>query len=69
MDHKFARKTCNSAVVKLSNLYDAVRSRDLLALIQVSAEGVELMEPLPDGGQVSLRSSWTHKLQDVLFAI
>ncbi|XP_053467557.1 arf-GAP with SH3 domain, ANK repeat and PH domain-containing protein 1 isoform X2 [Ictalurus furcatus] len=51
VDHKFARKTCNSAVVKLSNLYDAVRSRDLLALIQVSAEGVELMEPLPDGGQ------------------
>ncbi|XP_058232870.1 arf-GAP with SH3 domain, ANK repeat and PH domain-containing protein 1 isoform X4 [Hemibagrus wyckioides] len=51
VDHKFARKMCSSAVVKLSDLYDAVRSRDLLALIQVYAEGVELTEPLPDGGQ------------------
>ncbi|XP_053084052.1 arf-GAP with SH3 domain, ANK repeat and PH domain-containing protein 1 isoform X2 [Pangasianodon hypophthalmus] len=51
VDHKFARKTCSSAAEKLSDLYDAVRSRDLLALIQVYAEGVELMEPLPDGGQ------------------
>lgn len=43
-------------MAKLSDLYDAVRSRDLLALIQVYAEGVELMEPLPDGGLVSLRT-------------
>lgn len=56
MDHKFARKTCSSAALKLSDLYDAVRSRDLLALIQVYADGVEIMEPLPDGGQVSLRT-------------
>ncbi|XP_046689982.1 arf-GAP with SH3 domain, ANK repeat and PH domain-containing protein 1 isoform X4 [Silurus meridionalis] len=51
VDHKFARKTCSSAVAKMNDLYDAVRSRDLLALIQVYAEGVELMEPLPDEGQ------------------
>ncbi|XP_060756038.1 arf-GAP with SH3 domain, ANK repeat and PH domain-containing protein 1 isoform X2 [Neoarius graeffei] len=51
MDHKFSRKTCSSAALKLSDLYDAVRSRDLLALIQVYADGVEIMEPLPDGGQ------------------
>ncbi|XP_076868365.1 arf-GAP with SH3 domain, ANK repeat and PH domain-containing protein 1 isoform X2 [Brachyhypopomus gauderio] len=51
VDHKFARKTCSSAAVKMIELCDAVRSRDLLALIQVYAEGVELMEPLPDGGQ------------------
>ncbi|XP_047664759.1 arf-GAP with SH3 domain, ANK repeat and PH domain-containing protein 1 isoform X6 [Tachysurus fulvidraco] len=50
VDHKFARKICSSAVLKLSDLNDAVRSRDLLALIQVYAEGVELTEPLPDGG-------------------
>lgn len=56
VDHKFARKTYNSAAVKLSNLYDAARSRDLLALIQVYADGVELMEPLSDGGLVSLRT-------------
>ncbi|XP_072547145.1 arf-GAP with SH3 domain, ANK repeat and PH domain-containing protein 1 isoform X4 [Salminus brasiliensis] len=51
VDHKFARKMCISAAVKMSELYEAVRSRDLLALIQVYAEGVELMEPLPDAGQ------------------
>ncbi|XP_051543614.1 arf-GAP with SH3 domain, ANK repeat and PH domain-containing protein 1-like isoform X5 [Myxocyprinus asiaticus] len=51
VDHKFARKTCSSAAAKMNDLYEAVRSQDLLALIQVYAEGVELMEPLPDGGQ------------------
>ena len=35
-------------------LFEAVQSRDLLALIQVYAEGVELMEPLPEVGPVSL---------------
>lgn len=54
VDHKFARKTCTSAADKMSELYEAVRSRDLLALIQVYAEGVELMEPLPEAGQVRL---------------
>uniref|UniRef100_A0A671KD53 Arf-GAP with SH3 domain, ANK repeat and PH domain-containing protein 1-like n=1 Tax=Sinocyclocheilus anshuiensis TaxID=1608454 RepID=A0A671KD53_9TELE len=51
VDHKFARKTCSSAAAKMSELFEAVRSHDLLALIQVYAEGVELMEPLPEGGQ------------------
>uniref|UniRef100_A0A9J8B340 ArfGAP with SH3 domain, ankyrin repeat and PH domain 1 n=1 Tax=Cyprinus carpio carpio TaxID=630221 RepID=A0A9J8B340_CYPCA len=51
VDHKFARKTCSSAAAKMSELFEAIRSHDLLALIQVYAEGVELMEPLPEGGQ------------------
>ncbi|KAJ8418684.1 hypothetical protein AAFF_G00001830 [Aldrovandia affinis] len=51
VDHKFARKTCTSAAAKMIELYEAVKSRDLLALIQVYAEGVELMEPLPETGQ------------------
>ncbi|XP_041924504.1 arf-GAP with SH3 domain, ANK repeat and PH domain-containing protein 1 isoform X6 [Alosa sapidissima] len=51
VDHKFARKTCSSAAAKMNELYEAVRSRDLLSLIQVYAEGVELMEPLPDSVQ------------------
>uniref|UniRef100_A0AAY4BMK2 ArfGAP with SH3 domain, ankyrin repeat and PH domain 1b n=1 Tax=Denticeps clupeoides TaxID=299321 RepID=A0AAY4BMK2_9TELE len=51
VDHKFARKTCISAAAKMSELQEAVRSRDLLALIQVYAEGVELMEPLPEAVQ------------------
>lgn len=54
VDHKYARKTCTSAAAKMIELFEAVQSRDLLALIQVYAEGVELMEPLPEVGQVSL---------------
>lgn len=56
MDHKYARKTCTSAAAKMIELFEAVQSRDLLALIQVYAEGVELMEPLPEAGPVSLTS-------------
>ncbi|XP_045558149.1 arf-GAP with SH3 domain, ANK repeat and PH domain-containing protein 1 isoform X3 [Salmo salar] len=51
VDHKFARKTCTSSAAKTIELCEAVKSRDLLSLIQVYAEGVELMEPLPEGGQ------------------
>uniref|UniRef100_A0A8C0EZC5 ArfGAP with SH3 domain, ankyrin repeat and PH domain 1 n=1 Tax=Bubo bubo TaxID=30461 RepID=A0A8C0EZC5_BUBBB len=51
VDHKFSRKTCTSAAAKLNELLEAVKSRDLLALIQVYAEGVELMEPLLEPGQ------------------
>ncbi|XP_026147691.1 arf-GAP with SH3 domain, ANK repeat and PH domain-containing protein 1 isoform X3 [Mastacembelus armatus] len=50
VDHKYARKTCTSASAKMIELFEAVQSRDLLALIQVYAEGVELMEPLPEAG-------------------
>lgn len=57
VDHKYARKTCTSAAAKMIELFEAVQSRDLLALIQVYAEGVELMEPLPEVGPVSGRLS------------
>ncbi|XP_072307144.1 arf-GAP with SH3 domain, ANK repeat and PH domain-containing protein 1 isoform X2 [Eucyclogobius newberryi] len=50
VDHKYARKTCTSGAAKLIELFEAVQSRDLLTLIQVYAEGVELMEPLPEAG-------------------
>ncbi|XP_037311796.1 arf-GAP with SH3 domain, ANK repeat and PH domain-containing protein 1 isoform X4 [Pungitius pungitius] len=53
VDHKYARKTCTSASAKMIELFEAVESRDLLSLIQVYAEGVELMEPLPEVGQES----------------
>lgn len=52
MEHKYSRKMCTTGAEKLSELLEAVKSRDLLALIQVYAEGVELMEPLVDSGQV-----------------
>ncbi|ETE64083.1 Arf-GAP with SH3 domain, ANK repeat and PH domain-containing protein 1, partial [Ophiophagus hannah] len=51
VDHKYSRKTCASSAAKLNELLEAVRSRDLLALLQVYAEGVELMEPLLEPGQ------------------
>ncbi|XP_067387602.1 arf-GAP with SH3 domain, ANK repeat and PH domain-containing protein 1 isoform X2 [Emydura macquarii macquarii] len=51
VDHRFSRKTCASAAAKLNELLEAIKSRDLLALIQVYAEGVELMEPLLEPGQ------------------
>ncbi|XP_069776610.1 arf-GAP with SH3 domain, ANK repeat and PH domain-containing protein 1-like isoform X6 [Narcine bancroftii] len=51
VDHKFARRLCNSSSAKMNELLESVKSRDLLALIQVYAEGVELMEPIPDLGQ------------------
>uniref|UniRef100_A0A1A8MK38 ArfGAP with SH3 domain, ankyrin repeat and PH domain 1b n=1 Tax=Nothobranchius pienaari TaxID=704102 RepID=A0A1A8MK38_9TELE len=53
VDHKYAKKTCTSAAAKMIELFEAVQSRDLLALIQVYAEGVELMEPLPETGPES----------------
>uniref|UniRef100_A0A4W5N655 ArfGAP with SH3 domain, ankyrin repeat and PH domain 1 n=1 Tax=Hucho hucho TaxID=62062 RepID=A0A4W5N655_9TELE len=49
----FPNHTCTSSAAKTIELCEAVKSRDLLSLIQVYAEGVELMEPLPEGGQES----------------
>ncbi|XP_026559455.1 arf-GAP with SH3 domain, ANK repeat and PH domain-containing protein 1 isoform X3 [Pseudonaja textilis] len=51
VDHKYSRKTCTSSAAKLNELLEAVRSRDVLLLLQVYAEGVELMEPLLEPGQ------------------
>lgn len=65
VDHKYARKTCSSAARKMIDLFEAVQSRELLALIQVYAEGVELMEPLPEAGPVSL----TFKGRDICWAL
>lgn len=36
----------------LQEVFEAVRSRDLLSVIQLYAEGVELLQPLPDPGKV-----------------
>ncbi|XP_049621516.1 arf-GAP with SH3 domain, ANK repeat and PH domain-containing protein 1 isoform X2 [Suncus etruscus] len=51
IDRRFSRKSCSTSSAKLNELLEAIKSRDLLALIQVYAEGVELMEPLLDPGQ------------------
>ncbi|XP_075208977.1 arf-GAP with SH3 domain, ANK repeat and PH domain-containing protein 1 isoform X3 [Anomaloglossus baeobatrachus] len=51
VEHKFCRRMCSSGAEKQSELLEAVKSRDLLALIQVFAEGVEILEPLLESGQ------------------
>ncbi|XP_077591803.1 arf-GAP with SH3 domain, ANK repeat and PH domain-containing protein 1 isoform X3 [Stigmatopora nigra] len=63
VDHKYARKTCTSAAAKMVDLHEAVRSRDLLALIQVYAEGVELMEPLPEAGPEAGETALHHSVR------
>ncbi|KAM3928627.1 arf-GAP with SH3 domain, ANK repeat and PH domain-containing protein 1 isoform 5-T5 [Leptodactylus fuscus] len=51
VEHKFCRRLCFSGAEKQGELLEAVKSRDLLALIQVYAEGVEILEPLLESGQ------------------
>ncbi|XP_072007284.1 arf-GAP with SH3 domain, ANK repeat and PH domain-containing protein 1 isoform X4 [Engystomops pustulosus] len=51
IEHKFCRRLCSSGAEKQGELLEAVKSRDLLALIQVYAEGVEILEPLLESGQ------------------
>uniref|UniRef100_A0AAR2K9V9 ArfGAP with SH3 domain, ankyrin repeat and PH domain 2a n=1 Tax=Pygocentrus nattereri TaxID=42514 RepID=A0AAR2K9V9_PYGNA len=46
-EKRFARKKCPDAASKLHTLCDAVKARDIFSLIQVYAEGVDLMEPIP----------------------
>ncbi|XP_036397531.1 arf-GAP with SH3 domain, ANK repeat and PH domain-containing protein 2a isoform X2 [Megalops cyprinoides] len=46
-ERRFARRKCPDAASKLHTLCDAVKARDIFSLIQVYAEGVDLMEPIP----------------------
>ncbi|XP_008298930.1 arf-GAP with SH3 domain, ANK repeat and PH domain-containing protein 2b [Stegastes partitus] len=46
-EKRFARRQCADAASRLQLLYEAVRNRDILSLIQVYAEGVDLMEAIP----------------------
>ncbi|XP_073348969.1 arf-GAP with SH3 domain, ANK repeat and PH domain-containing protein 2b isoform X2 [Pagrus major] len=43
-EKRFALRLCADAASRLQVLYEAVRNRDILSLIQVYAEGVDLME-------------------------
>ncbi|XP_073705499.1 arf-GAP with SH3 domain, ANK repeat and PH domain-containing protein 1a [Garra rufa] len=51
VEHRFARRTATTATARQGDLYEAVRTRDLMALIQLYADGVELMDPFPEAGQ------------------
>ncbi|XP_070843574.1 arf-GAP with SH3 domain, ANK repeat and PH domain-containing protein 2b [Chaetodon trifascialis] len=46
-EKRFAQRLCADAASRLQGLYEAVRNRDILSLIQVYAEGVDLMEASP----------------------
>uniref|UniRef100_I3J6Y8 ArfGAP with SH3 domain, ankyrin repeat and PH domain 2a n=1 Tax=Oreochromis niloticus TaxID=8128 RepID=I3J6Y8_ORENI len=46
-EKRFAKKKCPDATSRLHTLCDAVKARDIFSLIQVYAEGVDLMEPIP----------------------
>lgn len=43
-EKRFARRLCPDATSRQELLYEAVRNRDVLSLIQVYSEGVDLME-------------------------
>uniref|UniRef100_A0A8C7S6S3 ArfGAP with SH3 domain, ankyrin repeat and PH domain 2a n=1 Tax=Oncorhynchus mykiss TaxID=8022 RepID=A0A8C7S6S3_ONCMY len=54
-EKRFARRKCPDGVSKLHTLCDAVKARDIFSLIQVYAEGVDLMEPIPlEQGETAL---------------
>ncbi|XP_076011144.1 arf-GAP with SH3 domain, ANK repeat and PH domain-containing protein 2b [Genypterus blacodes] len=46
-ERRFARHYCADSAARLQALYEAVRTRDILSLIQVYAEGTDLMEAIP----------------------
>ncbi|KAK1786822.1 hypothetical protein P4O66_017002 [Electrophorus voltai] len=51
VEHRFARRTPTTATARQGDLYEAVRTRDLHALVQLYADGVELLDPFPEAGQ------------------
>uniref|UniRef100_A0A7N8XMI2 ArfGAP with SH3 domain, ankyrin repeat and PH domain 2a n=1 Tax=Mastacembelus armatus TaxID=205130 RepID=A0A7N8XMI2_9TELE len=56
-EKRFARKKCPDTASRLHTLCDAVKARDIFSLIQVYAEGVDLMEPIPlANGHVSTQN-------------
>ncbi|XP_061751855.1 arf-GAP with SH3 domain, ANK repeat and PH domain-containing protein 2a isoform X1 [Nerophis ophidion] len=46
-EKRFARKKYPDSVSRLHTLCEAVKARNIVSLIQVYAEGVDLMEPIP----------------------
>ncbi|KAF3835829.1 hypothetical protein F7725_028387 [Dissostichus mawsoni] len=45
-EKRFVRRQCADAAAQLQALYEAVRCRDILSLLQIYAEGVELQEAI-----------------------
>ncbi|XP_044075493.1 arf-GAP with SH3 domain, ANK repeat and PH domain-containing protein 1a isoform X3 [Siniperca chuatsi] len=51
IDRKFVRRTASTSTSRSDDVYEVVRSRDVLSIIQLYAEGVELLQPLPEPGK------------------
>lgn len=62
VEHRFARRTASTATARQGDLYEAVRTRDLLGLVQLYADGVELLEPFPEAGQVQKHQTHSYFL-------
>ncbi|XP_068604791.1 arf-GAP with SH3 domain, ANK repeat and PH domain-containing protein 1a [Brachionichthys hirsutus] len=60
IDHRFVRRTTSAATSSLDALDEAVQSRDLLSVIQLFAEGVELLQPLPEPGREAGETALHH---------
>lgn len=59
-EKRFARRKCPDTASRLHTLCDAVKARDIFSLIQVYAEGVDLMEPIPlANGHVSTQTLYS----------
>ncbi|XP_029283548.1 arf-GAP with SH3 domain, ANK repeat and PH domain-containing protein 1-like, partial [Cottoperca gobio] len=48
MERKFVRRSVSTASSRLREVYEAVRSRELLSIIQLYAEGGEQLQPIPE---------------------
>ncbi|XP_036006906.1 arf-GAP with SH3 domain, ANK repeat and PH domain-containing protein 2a isoform X2 [Fundulus heteroclitus] len=63
IEKRFAKRKCPDAAPRLHTLCEAVKARDIFSLIQVYAEGVDLMEPIPlANGHVRTPTSFLQQL-------
>uniref|UniRef100_A0A3B4TD66 ArfGAP with SH3 domain, ankyrin repeat and PH domain 2b n=1 Tax=Seriola dumerili TaxID=41447 RepID=A0A3B4TD66_SERDU len=59
-EKRFTQRLCADAASRLQVLYEAVRNRDILSLIQVYAEGVDLMEAMSQPNEHELGETVLH---------
>ena len=55
---RFTKRLSPDAASRLQLLYQAVRNRDILSLIQVYSEGLDLMDTCPQPNQHVRRPRW-----------
>ncbi|KAM9349484.1 arf-GAP with SH3 domain, ANK repeat and PH domain-containing protein 1a [Symphorus nematophorus] len=60
IDRKFVRRTVSTETSSVDEVYEAMQSRDLLSIIQLYAEGVELLQPLPEPGKEAGETALHH---------